>query len=66
MKDLYRKAGCRLMGGPGGIKCPCCDNGYSKKRKSKARKSLYSKNRRTLLKRETEKEIVNEIEDNRT
>jgi len=57
MKDLYKRAGFKLLGGPGGIKCPCCDNGYCKKRKSKARKILFSKNRRTLLKRESNKEV---------
>jgi transcription initiation factor IIE alpha subunit len=61
MKDLYKEAGFLYIGGPGGMKCPCCDNKMSKKRKSKIQRNLFSKLRRTWLKRLTKKEISDSI-----
>ena len=54
MKDLFKQAGFKYTGW-GGIKCPCCDNGMSKKRKSKIARNLYSKLRRTHLKQQLNK-----------
>lgn len=60
MKDLFKFAGLKCLG-PYGLKCPCCDNGYSKKRKNKRNKNAYSKLRRNKLKCITRKEIKEEI-----
>lgn len=50
--DLFKKAGLKYLGGPGGLKCPCCDNKLSHKRKSKINRNLFSKLRRTHLKQQ--------------
>ena len=54
MKDLFKRCARKHLGGPGGINCPCCDNGLSKKRKSKHGKNLFSKLRRNSVKQLTE------------
>jgi hypothetical protein len=59
-KDLFKNAGSKFIG-PGGIKCPCCDKGLSKKRKTKIGRNLFSRMRRSILKRETKNEINREL-----
>lgn len=54
--DLFKRTTCGKLG-YGGIGCPCCDNGYSKKRKSKRMKHSLSQLRRTILKRVLQREI---------
>lgn len=54
--DLFKRTTCGKLG-YGGVGCPCCDNGYSKKRKSKRMKHSLSQLRRTILKRVLQREI---------
>lgn len=61
MKDIFKQQGLKSIG-PGGIKCPCCDAGYSKKRcKNKNYKGLFSRLRRTRVKALTRIEILNNL-----
>jgi len=60
--DLYNQFGANKVGA-GGIKCSCCDNGYSKKGKSKNHKGAFSQMRRTLLNRDTQKEVQQYFKD---
>jgi len=60
--DDYKRCGSKFVG-VGGIGCSCCDNGLSKKGKSKITKNLFSKLRRSALKRETRDEIEEGIKD---
>ena len=55
-KDLFKTAGYKYIG-PGGIRCPCCDNKLSHKRKSKINRNLFSTMRRSILKQSLVKEI---------
>ncbi len=55
MKDLFKICGYKHLGGPGGLKCPCCDNKLSNKRKSKINRNLFNKLRRNSLKILTKK-----------
>ena len=57
MKDLFKREGL-LMLGPGGIKCHCCDEGMSHKRKSKLNRNMFSKLKRTRLKRKLREECT--------
>ena len=59
-KDKFKNAGSKLVGW-GGIKCQCCDNKLSHKRKSKVGRNLFSRMRRSILKQETQQEINEEI-----
>ena len=56
--DLFKQSGQKYLG-PGGLKCQCCDSGLSKKRKCKHGKNRFSKLRRAVLKKITQKEIKN-------
>jgi len=59
MRDLFKSAGAKFIG-LGGIHCQCCDSKMSTKRKSKRTKHLFSRIRRSILKRNTIKEIRDE------
>jgi hypothetical protein len=61
MKDLYKMSGFKFIG-IGGIKCPCCGNGLTKKGRHKATKHMFSSLRRSVLKRLTFKEIRDETD----
>lgn len=59
-RDLFKAMGFKHLG-PGGIRCSCCSNGYSKaehRKSSKGSKGAFSKLRRTELKRLLYKELM--------
>ncbi len=58
MKDLFKMVGFKYLG-PGGIKCPCCDNKLSHKRKSKINRNLLSSMRRSILRMN----LINELKE---
>ena len=59
--DIFTRTTANCFG-PYGLNCPCCDNGFSNKRKAKSRKNLLSQKRRAILKVETRREISLEID----
>ena len=49
-KDLFKAIGFKYIG-PGGLRCPCCDNKLCNKRKSKVNRNLFNSMKRSILKR---------------
>lgn len=49
-KDLFKAAGYKYIG-PGGLRCPCCDQKLCHKRKSKINRNLLNTMKRSILKR---------------